>query len=612
MTRDKICAMLPETPRKGMMEACLAANLQDELGGELILYSRERYEDYEEPIMRTMTAEDWERRERSRRRTWAALCTCTACQEDYYLGWVEGGHVDCYQGEDGIIYDGVPRKGDEGILQVQEDDEIVCPVCGTYGKLTRRVKLKSGRTKQVAVNTVENVGKLTAVVTWIVSRRFDEYGYAATEARPRGAAVIRENGKLWFFTHERYGPYGQQAARPQWEPQHSGSDFQQKKYYDWGSISNRKIGCWTWSDVPEQLGQTGEKTGLADYMSAGGVWPILYLRFWQSHPAVENIVKAGWFRIVESELDEAVWSARGYGGEVRKIEPEWGDWCAKKPSEILWMSKEEIRNGPAWGWGAREIALWWETVCYGNATRGDASVFAGYLKDYGYEQLYSFMGDVTDGWYELELWKIDRYLRRQQKKHMLPLRQSLGMYVDYRKMLDRATNGAKTTEIEKWPPDLRAAHDRLAAAVEAEADLKWKKAFRETAEKWKHIEWTDGELCAILPRENSELTREGKTLQHCVGGYGEKHCSGKLIVFIRHYRRPERSYFTLNVDVTGKLPREIQLHGYGNEWAHDKRLTIPKKVRDFCDRWEREVLLPEFMAQKAAEKKSRKKARKTA
>ena len=43
------------------------------------------------------------------------------------------------------------------------------------------------------------------------------------------------------------------------------------------------------------------------------------------------------------------------------------------------------------------------------------------------------------------------------------------------------------------------------------------------------------------------------------------------------------------------MPKRIQLHGYGNERHGEKKEhkhTIPHEVLEFCDRWEREVLLP--------------------
>ena len=78
------------------------------------------------------------------------------------------------------------------------------------------------------------------------------------------------------------------------------------------------------------------------------------------------------------------------------------------------------------------------------------------------------------------------------------------------------------------------------------------------------------------------------------------------------HRRPERSYYTLNENLTGDKPRRIQLHGYGNEHhgEHKQHIhKIPQKVLDFCDRWEKEILAPWFAEQRreAAKKKHTKK-----
>ena len=81
---------------------------------------------------------------------------------------------------------------------------------------------------------------------------------------------------------------------------------------------------------------------------------------------------------------------------------------------------------------------------------------------------------------------------------------------------------------------------------------------------------------------------EGETLRHCVGEYGKEHAKGKkIILFIRHYRKPERSYYTLNVGFDGWRPYIIQLHGYGNEHHgphKEYRHTIPKEVTAFVEK----------------------------
>lgn len=127
-------------------------------------------------------------------------------------------------------------------------------------------------------------------------------------------------------------------------------------------------------------------------------------------------------------------------------------------------------------------------------------------------------------------------------------------------------------------------------------------------EAYGNLEWNDGDLRILLPRSNSELVREGNVLRHCVGGYGQQHCSGKLIFFVRKFRRPDRSYYTLNIDMTSGQPKQIQLHGYGNE-RHGKnkeyRHKIPQKVLDFVERWKKEVLMPWWLQQIHTDKKER-------
>ena len=184
------------------------------------------------------------------------------------------------------------------------------------------------------------------------------------------------------------------------------------------------------------------------------------------------------------------------------------------------------------------------------------------------------------------------------------------MYIDYFKDLDELANEPQDDEI--WPRDLRAAHDRLFAAKKLKEDVSSTANFEALAQKWSALEWSDGDICIRLPRCNNDLVAEGHTLHHCVGGYGKTHLMGHLVLFVRHARRPERSWYTLNIDTTGKTPRRIQLHGFGNEWANGEKLQIPQRVLDFCDRWGHEILAPVFNAVKAEETKQQKKKKKGA
>lgn len=173
--------------------------------------------------------------------------------------------------------------------------------------------------------------------------------------------------------------------------------------------------------------------------------------------------------------------------------------------------------------------------------------------------------------------------------------------MDYLRMAERAGMDM-SQEAVRWPKNLRAAHDRAmnaATAVLADTD-ECANAFREMSERCAGLAWEKDGICIRVAERPSELVQEGNVLHHCVGGYSKSHAQGKIILFIRHSRRPERSWYTLNIDVRTKA--EIQLHGYGNELADGKKLQINKKVLAFVSDWRREVLDKWTLPQKPKKK----------
>lgn len=173
-----------------------------------------------------------------------------------------------------------------------------------------------------------------------------------------------------------------------------------------------------------------------------------------------------------------------------------------------------------------------------------------------------------------------RYLRKQQK--------SYSYLKDYRWMARRAELDL-TQEVIAWPPHLREAHDRVQQEVRYKVSGECREQFAEMSKRCAGLRWEHDGICIRPAATPEELIEEGATLHHCVGGYAERHASGSIILFVRHTRRPERSWYTLNVSVHKKMI--LQLHGYGNERSpKGKKLRIPREVREFVALWEKEVL----------------------
>lgn len=604
MNKDFVLSHLPEEPRDGMVEEALSGFLDADLGGNLLLYERQIwFADMDNGGI------GWPDLEPQIRPRWAAHCTCTACRDDFWMGWVSGGRVGAILREDGELYEGVPDKHDYDmghVIQYSEGDKIACPNCGAELTLKIKSALRNGRTHQIMVGSIENIGPYTALLSWIVCRCFDWRGRTEISVYPCYASVIDDDGCLRTFSHVNRGYGGRVCAGEHWSYMQSDPDPFQARYYSYEAFNHTKVGGWMWEDVPEQLGQTGEKTGLADYVKDHGNLAILYLRFWRKHRNIENLVKAGWTYTIDSVISNQL-SMKQACNQKLLIPDDLAssfNFDSTKPTDMLFMTKEEIRQGRKWRWDVRMLMLWRGFVEYRFVGRGDATQIRDYVRIYGLNGMEVFFDYISDGW-EWSLPEFDSYLGKQERRFELARKDGLQMLIDYREALNEMVD--QPTDIELWPVNLRAAHDRMTGALRARNAERAKSGkneitgFSEILETWGALEWSDGAICARLPRMNQDLIDEGHTLDHCVGGYGNSHVGGKLVVFIRHARRPERSWFTLNIDTTGSQWREIQLHGYKNEFAHGKKLKIPKAVRDFCDRWEKEVLEPVFRQVKAAE-----------
>ena len=435
-----------------------------------------------------------------------------------------------------------------------------------------------------------NIEQYTAVMYWMVRRWQDADGTDTTVFVPSTALIVDLDGKVRRFRAEMRSGDVRETA---WVPCTYSRDPMQIAYYSWEAVNHRKVGGWTLAYGPDLDGHTGEKTALDKYIGAGGCWPGAYLHVWERYPQVENLMRQGFAAAVAETIDGQL-DCAAYKTDLCDAPPiPWVDWTEVKPHKMLHMSKTVFRDIRKKNWGYEAVECWDR---YRSQFPGaDALEFEHCRERIGCKAVGHLLEMVSAGWTDLVPVRVVRYLEKQEA-----LQDGVQLLIDYRKML----RDAELAENEEtlWPRDLVNAHERMTKFWEDHTKASYQLGFTSTFIRFRELEWTDGDLCVVLPKTEEELVAEGKTLRHCVGTYGSQHCSGKPIFFIRHYRRPERSYYTLQINMTKAIPQEIQLHGYGNE-RHGERKQyphrIPQKVRDFCDRWEREVLTPWFADEKA-------------
>lgn len=609
MEKEWMRKHLPETPPKGY-EKWIAFEAADELAFNLMLYSAERVKVYQE-LKEIMYPEDYE----PIRTIWRTRCSCTECGEDFVTKHIPGG-FQLYSGPDGCLYEIDPESAeppgedeiedcgyDSGFIEITSGDGLDCPLCNANVEAYDRKKLRGGRRKQILGCEVENIHGYTAVIYWLTVKRIAPEGYYTEETYPRDAYVIGEKGGLTRYTHTTNGGLCEECSTNEWVlAADAGRDSMSIPYHDWGSCNNKKVGGLVWNKVPDLEGCTGEKTGLEAYIKQGGKYPVTYLKMWRKHRNLENLVKAGWTALIDANIGRYTeQDARVLSTEIRGI-----DLTKSKPHEMLRMTKAEFRelNLISGVWRPQKVEDWMEyKITGGKCSAIDFDRYYDRFTHHGVTALLELLR-VDE---KADFPTVERYLGKQ---NIMPA--NTRMLVDAREMAEALHPERGLTEEERWPRNLMAVHDRLDQMTRINGDPKKNKeleaGFKAVLEAYGELEWNDGELRIMLPRGNDELVREGSVLRHCVGGYGKSHVSGNLIFFVRKYRRPERSYYTLNIDMTRGQPREIQLHGYGNE-RHGKNKEhahrIPKKVRDFVDRWEKEVLMPWWLQQIQNKKKEK-------
>lgn len=208
----------------------------------------------------------------------------------------------------------------------------------------------------------------------------------------------------------------------------------------------------------------------------------------------------------------------------------------------------------------------------------------------------SFCMDFCNLWgSQLDPMEVLRLAKRYRLDPDRLLRYFDGVYVQnedyyctlfeiYRDYLDAAYALGRCMEHSAvlWPEQLYTAHD-MAVAERAEKEARTEKSRRAASLKERRLKYEfelDG-LRIIFPATGGAIRREGRALDHCVGGYAERHLNGVCtILFLRRADDPHTPYVTIEMD--GNQIRQI--HGYHNDTLAGS--PKPREAhKDFLETW---------------------------
>lgn len=169
------------------------------------------------------------------------------------------------------------------------------------------------------------------------------------------------------------------------------------------------------------------------------------------------------------------------------------------------------------------------------------------------------------------------YMQRLNTKEMLDIANSDNYYAnfsltEYRDYLDMQAQMYGYVK-EKYPDNWLTSLQIMKAKFNAWKKLHKDERFLNNVSKLKHLEYSDGKYCIVIPTKTSDVVDEGVHLGHCVGSYVNRIVDGETnILFMRKVSEPEESLVTLEF----KDNTLCQYKGYGDRPVteeEDKFLT---------------------------------------
>lgn len=481
---------------------------------------------------------------------------CSCCGESRIMPWAK---TDKQHGGYGFLQE--DKRSGETYL-VGSGDESVCPFCGEPVRVRKAAEVGNGYfvadETQVMSAAVVGMDRYLVLTGWTVQRRIYRNARAELKVLPAEAYVFARDycRKLMGWRNSYSGNAGYFVSYS--------SDWRepQKWHESWGRAAG------IFGLTPELVaGSCLPNCKLDVYMETfqneKPKFPIMYLRLYQQHPNVENLLLSGLPMVLDDLLEEARrfgdWERENSKGLPRVKDIRWAE---VRPDRMLGLAKEELRLGREQCWGLFLWRLFVRTKDQGERLTGEDIRDAALLGDRNLLELIG-LGPVR---------RSIRYLLKQYERYDYVYNDPYVAEEDYEEMEEEVPGASPdvTTLLDYWAAcrglgrnlddaQVRFPHNLIEAHDEATTQLR----IRRAAEKHgplaplfrirrrllaKYIFEADG-LKIVPAWSEKELQKEADSLHHCVWTYAQRHANGETaIFFIRRTVEPRKPYYTLELD----------------------------------------------------------------
>lgn len=276
-----------------------------------------------------------------------------------------------------------------------------------------------------------------------------------------------------------------------------------------------------------------------------------------NHPNIEYLIKTGFGYVADAKL----------GGYMHDIRVNWRSNDVKKMLKLNKVEMDELANK-----NMDTLSAYYRLRKLDPSMEPEERV--GYAhKMYDIDTLELIIRETG-----LSLRKALNY-RDKQKMGLRDWKD----YIDQCKKLEYDLSDESITR----PKDFFYAHERLSRIIEAMVNAEKNRQLEETNRQREEMQYVDEELglMIVLPQSVSDIVREGKIQNHCVGGYADRHAEGKLhILFLRKIEEPDKPYYTMEVNTKGTI---VQCRGYANNWESRGGKPKTEDVIEFEKRYQK-------------------------
>ena len=497
-----------------------------------------------------------------------AACHCTACGADTIWTKVHGNVCGRYSSAPfGVLLDG---------QAVIDGNNTTCPECGATVTMRHVSHINHYIEQCHHVMSVDRLGEKLVLLGWVMQREIWKDGTILTSIKPYEAYVI-ERRKVVRLTAFVKG-LGFFKLTEKWEQRKRGVD-------GWGVIE----AFLPW-DPAILEGSTAENSKLDLYMSLeGDKRPVSYLRLWQRHPNVENLLVQNAGNLLRDEINSEMSSYNVYGSVGRGVPKlDLIDWKQRRPAQMLGLNKDEFRWFRYQQWSYAELGLYRK---FRERVKPDPEKDIPMFRS---GTIWSINKLIDEGY---SVRRCCRYVEKQGK--------TVQYLLDYWNMAQG--NGIDLSdESLRFPRDLERQHDRVLEL----RNERWERERANREEEWlrqkekerkarvpKYAKavaataWTAFSAGGILIRpirDEDELIAEGKALSHCVGTYAARIADGStMILAIRREAEPDKPWFTLQLN-----PKTLEVE----QNLGMKNCAPTKEVNAFVKLWTKTILKKESSA----------------